>query len=425
MTKTTTTIAYRILSQPVLLFLLPCALSFFAWLIPMDWYGRIWRTADLDVGFASLGTLLLWYVEMVLLIGGASLLAARARRSEAAVDYDMKFQLWYFLISALAAAGLGYSIVQIVQERGAGFIVQALSRGTGNDLKSALYDHYAVGILSLRYLTIPAGGAAAAFIAIRFAGKERIKPPHLPLHVFNLFGLVVAVLLGSRLSLIAACVVAVVVLVRLGQRIGLRAVASAALGLALLLTLANVTRNQNFYAAAGIENPIQASMAEAITYLATSTQGSFVAADQLSSGLSGFNSGISAELQTNSAILEMTQSYGVWGVYLLAPFSCAIFAYLYVMAFRSSSLALITGAGAWGYAFCELWRIFLFQEGIFFVLLFFGLIVPFAINLYVEVLPLQRNRGVHAGGRLIARLGGLPGPKGPGTRTGWTRRTGL
>lgn len=364
----------RALGSPLLLVFMPILVSALAWAAPESWYGRYWsaswsafRASDWLAYLAILAFLL------VMAIAGSfvgSLLRPQYRAMPA--DFGKAFRIWYLVVSATAALGTASVYVRFVQAFGVSYMLGTVSRGDANVLKEFLYSDYQVGLASLRYVSSLAGGVALYLILIR---RQAIL-----LSLANIAVLLLSAFVSMRLSLITALLVFFLLLVRSGVKIGKLRLAALGVLVLVLLVFANQSRNINYYREIGLSGPLQATFAEAMTYVASPTQGALATSRAMIAGNPSPEPGISAELTTNSALLEVYLEQGAFGVFRLGITLC-LFSALYLVVFRGGDPALVAGAGAWGYAFLEVWRVHLFYRGIFIVYFAFGFLAPLLIGM--------------------------------------------
>jgi hypothetical protein len=368
----------RMFTSPLLLCLLPCVMSFAAFLVPQDWYGRRWAFTKIQLDLTGYEYLTLWFALIVATTAMGSAIGARlCKHPFQPLSYDNRFRLWYLMVSGCAALGLLSSIIQVAHAAGFGFIIESLTRGVANNIHDALYANYAIGLGSLRYLTIIAGGTGA-FLLISRPGADA------PLHIVNIALLLISSLISSRLSLMAGSVVFLVLYARSGVRMRMGLLATWAVVLLITLMVANETRTRNSYAESGITNPIAASMAEELTYLGSPFQGALATAHRLASGDDSEYTGIDASLTTNSAFEGVQRLHGTVYVFTVVPVTLLVCSILFAYVVRTNAPALVAGAGAWGYGFTEIWRVFFFGAGIWWVLIIFGFLFPAAILCFVR-----------------------------------------
>lgn len=355
-------------SSPVFLVFLPTTLSFLAWLVPINWYGRNWLWQSSDATSAGNFILLVWLVGLAVSTSSGSYLGrALAPKKQAPLRYTRQLGIWYWSTSSAAFAGVLASYLKIASSGGASFVIETLKGGRANELKVVLYTDYGVGIYSLRYLTIIAGGVAL-FLLFKRSGPVL-------LHISNLVILILSAFLASRLSFIAAGIVFLVLCARANVRINPIQIAILLGAAGVVLTLANTTRNINYYASIGLGNPIVASIAETLTYLAAPFQGALVAAEAITGDRSSENPGIDPALTTNSALLELTTSYGPLSL-VIGLGTTLVLSATFILLFRSEQLSLVAGSGMIAYGLSEIWRLFLFNRGIFITVIVFSTVLP-------------------------------------------------
>lgn len=363
----------RFLGSPLALTFVPIAVSALVWTVPEAWYGRHWSAswAVFRPFDWLMYALVLAYLMIMVATGTALGRLAQPKPATAPSGLGAPFPVWYALISLAAFIGTASVYMSFVSAFGVGFIIDAVTRGTANVLKEYLYSDYQIGLASLRYVSSLSGGVAIYLIVFRRG--------YFLLSAANIVVLLLSALVSMRLSLITALLVFLVLYARFDERIGKLKIALLGVLVLTLLVFANQSRNSNFYRDIGLAGPLQAAAAEAATYVASPTQGALATVRAVATQSPIATPGISPELTTNSALLEVFTEVGSFGVAYLG-ITLLVFSCIYFLVFRSGDFALVAGAGAWGYAFAEVWRVHLFYRGIFIVYVAFGLVLPLALR---------------------------------------------
>jgi hypothetical protein len=358
------TLGVRLVRVPHGIIAFTVALSGLAWLFP-----------DLGIlrkGFAvhepalSEGGVLvaIWYGSVILTSWLFFHLGRQLRLvapdSELSVPLDCVVNRWFFRVCAWV--GILYAYYTIGLQLGSSGIQTSLTTSQANAMKDALYENYAVGVASLRYAAIFVG--ALAFRRILTNHKCRVVDS------VDLLCLLLAAAIASRLSLIAAIVIAIAItplpaVVALAANRG-RVLLAVAL-LFGLLTLLNYTRNQKFYDELDLRNPFIANVSEILSYFGAPFQGSLNVGNDYAHFVKFREAFIHPEVEsgltTNSALLELVTHYGniAWFV---APGVIAVAALFMgaVYHVRNSALGLVYGVLL--YCCAEFWRLFLFTRGI-------------------------------------------------------------
>lgn len=395
--------------HPAVLLLAPVLLSAAAWSVPgtsaaLRGFGH--RSEVTIGGLAVLGG---WYLLCTGLIVLGHRCGAGLPRLPALARFDddpVLERRLYRLIWVLAAVGVGYSLVRAaaVVDIGA-----ALGSSTGNDLKAALGGE--AGIATLRYATAVAAPMGVHLWRRGLLGGLDAASSVVLLGVNALF--------ASRLAVLMAVVVFVFLLVsrRPGARVRWSAVALLAVLVLGALTLLNSLRNENYYAAQGVDSPLAANGYQLLTYLGAPFQVSVGVAGAIADGrypqqygatraaqlwvptfLRGaedteqspddqaarraqgdeftFSTGslprggeryastvdVGNTLTTNSAFADVLSDYGYGGLLGLA-LTVGVIGVLLGHLDRYRSVVVVAG-GVVGYGAAELWRTYLFSQGI-------------------------------------------------------------
>ncbi len=163
-----------------------------------------------------------------------------------------------------------------------------------------------------------------------------------------------------------------------------------------ILFALNYSRNMDFYRSIGINNFYSAGISEIITYVGSPFQGFLISGaygDRLD-GISELEShqftGISVELSTNSAYLELVRQYGVLKSFLLIDIIVFIGGFLMSFAIKNKNNILVLIFGVIGYCFAEIWRLFLFSQGIVLTILIIIFLIA-GIKLILPKLKIYRT----------------------------------
>ena len=371
---------------PTVLLLAPVILSALAWSIPGASLFLRGFTAKADLHFGGVIVLACWYLlcALALRLGmdfgklkGPNPTTSALYRS---VHFERRF---YIFLSLLAAVGVAYSLYLA---QSAGSIFSSLQNQSGNELSQALGG--VGGVATLRYTT-----AIAAPIGIHLwrTGRASFLSAS-----WNIALLMVNALFTSRLSLIMAFVVYILLLSIQDpeRRIKYRSlILAGVLGFSLLGIL-NFFRNANYYLSVGVHDPISMNFYQILSYLGAPFQVSIQVAQAIFDGrypsvgdpisslrllLPTFfqnKSGIdyvtpdhfdhqvdvAGNLTTNSVFGDVYATFGSWGLAyaLLTLFFSGV---VYSQLSRYGPL-LAASAGVVLYAIAEYWRIYLFNQGI-------------------------------------------------------------
>jgi hypothetical protein len=399
----------RLTLRPGVLLLAPVLLSALAWAVPGASTTLRGFSHRADVTLGGLAVLVGWYLLCtgLLVLGHRCGSATPQSAVLARFDDDPVLERRLFrLVAVLAAAGVGYSLVVAASTVD---VLAALEGSTGNDLKAALGG--AAGPATLRYAT-----ALAAPMGVHLWRRGLVGPTEAAGSVLLL---AVNALFASRLAVLMAVVVYLFLSCSRRPRARVRwsALAVAALVLFGALTALNSLRNENYYTAQGVESPLAANGYQLLTYLGAPFQVSLGVADAIASGRypeqygaehaaglwvptflrapqdaeqtpdgyvlrhergDGFviasdglpRAGeryasivdVADTLTTNSAFADVLSDYGYAGLLALALSTAAVGALLgHLARYRS---VVVAAGGVVGYGVAELWRTYLFSQGI-------------------------------------------------------------
>jgi len=372
--------------HPAVFFLIPLLLSFAAWLVPgesLALRGFQERPSTSLTGIAFLAAFYAFCFGVLCL--GYSV--GRSRAPNAAIEAaarDPRFDVFlYRILTVIATVGVVYALVLVSRQIS---VLDALLTRRGNALTESLGG--VAGLATLRYTS-----AVAAPIAIHLWRRGSCSPGSM---AWNCLLLAVNTLFTSRLSLMMAVVVYVVILYRADpeRRVRLSGVVGVSTVLFGLLAVFNVLRNARFYEANGVDNPLAMNAYQILAYLAAPSQVSLGVAphmlsgrfpdrsdwysalevvtptflldksDAAPAGLERYSYFVSIQdsLTTNSAFADTFSRYGWWGLlYVCLALGVAGFLYGHLVQYRCT---LSAAAGVLAYGMAEFWRIFLFAQGI-------------------------------------------------------------
>lgn len=387
----------RLLTNPLFYLLAPVVVSALVWSVP--------GTSDQLRGFTQRaegtfeGWLLLacFYLVTAFTVWLGFRLGVLAGPSERLIQatsterFDRRFSL---TLSAFATVGVLYSLYLVQQQNS---IFEVLGATQGNQLKESIGG--SAGIATLRYTA--AISAPVALYVWRF------RSGRLSLAIWNVLLLVASALFSSRLSFIMAVVVLIFIVINLRSGIRFKAVPVAIAGAVVFgaLVAFNYFRNAGFYENLGITDPISMNFYQVAAYLGSPFQASLGVADGIANGgyrqpvdvvssaaivvptflrpekfgsYGSFDSvvQVASNLTTNSAFADTYADYGWWGLaYVIATLFLGSMLAGYVSQFRS--LVIVAGAVV-AYGLAEVWRIFLFAQG----LVLYLLIAVFAATVF-------------------------------------------
>jgi hypothetical protein len=370
--------------------------------------GRAGFTKRESIGLDSAVTLLCWYGVIFLASLAGFALARRHFRGRIALLDQIPNDTFYRVITAIAAIGviLSYAVVLAPDPD---LLIRTVRYQQVNEIKRALYADYHVGLFTLRYVSAIGGGIAV------FRALSRRKVDWWDVANILLLGL--AAFFSARLLLIVAALLVLALFYHHGpeRRLSLPHLATAAILLFLVLTPLNYVRNAGFYRDYyGEHNPFVMNLSEIRTYVGSPVQASIGVAekdlseDQDFSGRLGrafdfirpsyfeepessipyYRDKIDLDwrLSTNSAFVSMYGGAGALAFPLIGVL-CFVGA-LFIGHFLSYKSYVFLSGAVLLYAFAELWRISLFDEGVIHALV----LVPVAVALGYGIFLRLRDR---------------------------------
>lgn len=349
------------LFRPHALLIITHLAAFLAWLFPSFDYFRKGFTNSLDL-FSLGGLVLLNYLLLASLVTyiGYRLGKAKPSRHTTIDIREIASTRNYLLLNVIAFIGVAASLLTIMKSGGIGFLMSALSDGRANELKFSLYENYSAGILSLRYVSIYCG---AFLIARRLSGEKLLT-----VDILSLALLATSSLISSRLTLIAAALGGIYLYIQCQRKISLKPIKTLTLICTIFIALSalNWTRNSNFYTNLGL-NFYSGSLSEIITYLGSPFQAALYAATNLGNTFNydqyHASATIESSLSTNSALVEMTMENGWPGIfYILSTLLVSSLAIGFLEKYRGGRYCFISIPLI--YSTAEIWRIYLFNQGI-------------------------------------------------------------
>ncbi len=380
----------RGLASPIGAVVVPTLFSFVAWCVPG--FGVLRKGFNHPLPLLSEGGIMvgLWYGMIIVCaflgerLGRA--LAPSGRNARWTVGLDDAFT--YRVISIIGAAGAGYAFIRAGSLVGFGEITKIVGEGQANQLKYALYEDYSVGPASLRYVVIFSAGLA---IYRLLTGISRGI-----WEIANLMALCAVTLISSRLSLIASVFTASVLFIKNNPPVRIPWMRILLGGAALFgaLSLLNMSRNKSFYENRFSGGFLASGVSEIVAYVGAPFQGGLAAGQYYGPIARGMESivytDIEAELGTNSAFLEVVEVCGTWSFFLMALTSFGAALIIGLLRHQWDNHFALVGC-ALLYAYAEVWRIYLFLQGIIIALLVIGFGVPLAVMLFKEAFASRRR----------------------------------
>ena len=393
---------------PAVFILVPPAMSFIAWTILVglrahgpkgveSWEKLIGFSEPTPVTWPGVALVLFWYAAVVLVATlGWRLGCGRKPHAHAHVaprTRSPSFERRYFLfLLTVSFLGVGYTYYKL---GGPSAILGSLATQSGNDFTNSLPG--SAGLQTLRFATI-----LAAPVGIYLWRKKVIR---WPFAAAGLALLLLSALISSRLSLLmAAFVYLVISLKSRGQSARTRmsgkrlftivAITLAGFG---VLTALNYFRNANYYRDAGVSNPAMMNVYQMGAYLDVPAQVSLGVANAIMHGTwdkpgdpvdslkairptflqfekvskdmttkeaadYDFSASFESNFTTNSVFADTYADYGVWGwFYAICLYGLA--GYLMARLVQSSTVIAAAG-GVVAYTFSEVWRVQILNYGI-------------------------------------------------------------
>lgn len=361
-------------------------LSFGAWLFPsFDYFVKGFSDRE-PISYIALGFLVSWY-GLILMFAyiGYHLPIAKKIKIGGSPIYSLDNDKLYLLYTIIATLGVGYAYYLIVSNLGIIGVLVAIATNSANDLKGALYENYSAGLPSLRYLSIITCGLAFYKTFKRGLGA---------MEAYNITLLIITALISSRLAFISASMIGFTLIVSHGglKKIDFKKIIKYCTLFFGVIIIMTYVRTYGTYSREGIENPIAAAFSEIITYLGAPFQvflGLGNNIHRVMSGESYFNYiDVLRTLTTNSALQDLIFQFGYWSYPLMCVTAFA-FALAMKIALKNKDSFIFIFFPVSLYAFAEIWRIYLFQTGLFHTLVIFSFVFPLAMNIVLRGLKLD------------------------------------
>lgn len=376
-----------ILLRPHIIILVSMMVSFLAWIFPSFGYLRKGLVGGYyDVSSDGILFAFLWIITLVGITYVGYTLGLRVVKpwQQARQRVPLNGYIPYIILSALGWAGVIYVLGDVVRSYGLLGVVEILRNSDGNALKAALYDNYSIGLPSLRYMTILSGALAIYHLLNR---RYRL------LNILNLIALACVAVISSRLAIVATIITALPLVASSGNILRIRGwqLAFGSVVIFLLLSALNWSRNGNFYREFGINNWLMAGFSEILAYVGSAFQG-FLAAATLRDALVGKDYltlppyiKVSPELSTNSAFLQLITEGGTLWAFSFGALICILAAIGAAFAYQNRESFFYLLYGPLIYSFAELWRIYLFGQGIIKALVIISICLPLILTLLPKI----------------------------------------
>ena len=377
--------------RPHWLIVIPMFVSAAVWLFPWPHGWRRGFTVQEPVTVQAVALLAAWYGTLFLasfvgyLVGREHPPLARLETASPGAVYR-----W---LGRIALIGVLWTYGS-VQRSHPGLLMHALQTSQFNEVRDAV--PFSAGPATLRYAAIIAGAIGAFRLVV---GRDRRL-----IHIRNVLLLVLAAAVASRLSLLVA------VLLFIGLTINERDSLHLSRGAKIfgiltvfgLLTAMNYVRNANTYRVVyGASNPVKMSAYEAVAYLGAPFQVSMGTGNKGTDDFPGLADGIrhlflptyassrtnvrttpwyrnlvdvEPSLTTNSTLADAYGWMGLWCIPLVGVV-CFVAA---ILVGHASLYRGYFGLTAYvvGYCFAEIWRTYLFSQGIIQFLVLLLVLIP-------------------------------------------------
>jgi hypothetical protein len=384
-------ITVRKFTKPSTIAMVAVLMSFCAWLFPDFGFLRKGFETSEALDITSVLVLSCWYglIFLSFFIGqrfGTTFMRPSPLRMPAlAVDSG----IIYYSFTFLSALGTVYTLAKIFSTLSLQQAIIYIGLHEANALKFALYEDYSIGFVSLRYLVVYSGSIALYRIIV--FKQWRVT------HVFNLLLLLSVVLISSRLIFVATIMISVLIVGFDRKSISINFAKSiVVLGtIFTALSVFNYSRNANFYESSNLSFA-GGGLSEIITYLGSPFQvaiGSSKITDKITvEGGDSYRNyvDIAESLNTNSAFIELHEEMGYF-CWIYIACICGVMGFVFSWLSSLGKTGFLLPCGAILYGSAELWRVDLFQAGIFKVWLIMGISVPLAIFAF------ERLRGCFRG----------------------------
>jgi len=369
----------RVILKPSIISMAAVFASLCAWLFPS--FGVLVKgfESPARVEFSAVVILTCWYLLILLSftvgekLGGLLSLGRRSSETERLLSLNSNF--FYYIFSFLTAVGLATTLVTIFRTLSPLQAFVFITLGQANSLKEALYEDYSIGFVSLRYLVL-FSASIALYRIIRWRSFGL-------LNILNVLMLgASALLLGSRLTLIATLLTVVFLLSfdKPSIRFSVRKLTFFVTLLFLILSALNFSRNFGYYERNNLSFGL-AGVSEILSYLGSPFQvaiGSAPVVDQLvAGGGETYRNYVDEEvnLNTNSAFVHLHEQMGFVSWAYIAVI-CLFMGFVFGCLVSRGKTIFLLPAGAVLYGSAELWRLDLFHQGIFIVWFVMGIGLP-------------------------------------------------
>ena len=352
------------------------AASFLAWSFPSFGVLRKGFDSPSRLDFGTFAVLAAWYLLIFLSFGVGEMAGAlRLRKSTLHSRLlDLHSNMIYYAFTVLSALGVGATLISVFRSLTLQQAAAAIVLGSANDLRNALYEDYSIGFASLRYVVV-LSGSIALYKVIRFRQFA-------VLNLLNILLMLMGVVISSRLMFIATLVTLVFLLSfdKPSLRVSIPKLVFIAALIFLILAVLNYSRNKGFYER-NKQSFLEAGASEILAYLGSPFQvavGTTHVTDRIIGGdPDSYRDYIDIEkvLMTNSAFFHLHQQMGYFS-WLYVSLVCVFTGFVFETLASFGQTVFLLPCGAILYGSVELWRLDLFQQGIFIVWFVIGIGLP-------------------------------------------------
>jgi hypothetical protein len=365
---------FQRLARPSYISLIAVLMSFSAWLLPS--FGALRKGFDRQepLDLVSIVTLGSWYALIFFsFVAGQKTGSFLGKSLPCKVNCPaLDSDLIYWSFTFLTAIGTAFMLLAIFRSLTPAAVLLYIGSGQANLIGEALHDDYSVGFVSLRYLVVYSTSLALC----RIIRRRKFTF----LSALNL--LMLLMIMTARLIFVATLLMTIFQL-NFDKKVVKINIAKAAAVLLVafsILSAVNLSRNAGFYSQRG-DSFFGAGLSEAVAYLGSPFQvavGTAKVLEELENvGGSEYRRYVDIEeaLNTNSAFVQLTELIGPFAwLYIITVCYGIGCAFSLMRSFGRTAFLLPCGAILYGSS--ELWRVAIFNQGIFITWLVCGLAVP-------------------------------------------------
>ena len=392
----------RRLLKPYNITIITMMMSFVAWLLPFN--GRKGFILRESMSFYTVLVIILWYGLIYFSTRLGFSIGLKVPKINCLEVINEKKA--YHYITVVAFIGVFFTYSSIFAINNSVIVLIFSNKDSANLLKYILYQNYSSGLFTFRYASIISGGIALYHILMK---KIAV------LDIINLIFLLGTAFISSRMSVLISLLLGFSMYIKDIKYISLKKILIVLSLLFMLLTVLNYYRNRSYYISNyNIKNPVLMNISEILTYLGAPFQVSVGVANQFLLGIDPsinksealvlmsepsflqkgenivFNDNwyrnyvdVDNTLTTNSAFASL---YGALGQLSFIYISWVVFIFGLLSSWLSKYKS-ITFLGGYIIIYCyaELWRIFLFNQGIIIFLILLILLMALVPNFIIKI----------------------------------------